>query len=105
MFVEFWDIGGSQRYEATRRVFYGDVDGLVLVHDLSNRKSHDNLQYWLGDVLGSDATTVADAESMVGRVNPVPTLVVGTKTDQCLGPVPRRSAVADQLSAQCIQVQ
>jgi Rab-like protein 3 len=43
VFAEFWDIGGSQRYEESRRMFFQDVDGLLLVHDLSNRKSHDNL--------------------------------------------------------------
>lgn len=38
--VEFWDIGGSPRFEGSRGVFFQNVfDGLILVHDLTNSVS------------------------------------------------------------------
>lgn len=100
MLVEFWDVGGSQRYEVSRNVFYRDLDGLILVHDLTNRKSHGNLQHWLADVLGSDEQSVTDPESMAGHNRTVPALIVGTKADQCrLQEAVSSSLIADQLGA------
>ena len=34
-FVELWDLGGRDEHEAERRVFYRDLDGVLLVHDLT----------------------------------------------------------------------
>ncbi len=34
--VELWDVGGSLRFADTRAVFYDDVDGVILVHNLAN---------------------------------------------------------------------
>ena len=40
---ELFDVGGSQAHRNSRHVFYNNVAGVVLVHDLSNRKSQRNL--------------------------------------------------------------
>lgn len=50
--IEFWDVSGSSRYALSRPVFYGQaLNGIILVHDLTNRKSSDNLRRWLKDIL------------------------------------------------------
>ncbi|VDM23235.1 unnamed protein product [Hydatigera taeniaeformis] len=49
-FVEFWDIGGSANHANTRSVFYDNVHGVILVHDLTNKKSEANLEKWLIEV-------------------------------------------------------
>jgi Rab-like protein 3 len=49
-FVEFIDIGGSQRYEHSRYVFYKDIDGVILVHDLANKKSFEHLKSWYKEI-------------------------------------------------------
>ena len=40
---ELFDVGGSQAHRNSRHVFYNNIAGVILVHDLSNRKSQRNL--------------------------------------------------------------
>lgn len=47
VFLEFWDVGGSSGHRNSRSIFYAGIDGLIVVHDLSNRKSFLNLQKWV----------------------------------------------------------
>lgn len=91
-FVELWDVGGSNNHRNTRNVFYQPthgrqclisfwkvikcnliiaefnyvliISGIVLVHDLTNRKSQINLQKWLSEILnqGSTNTTFQDVD-------------------------------------------
>lgn len=49
-FIEFWDVGGSSAHRNSRPVFYHGVNGIILVHDLSNRKSKANLNKWLIEI-------------------------------------------------------
>ncbi|XP_054753130.2 rab-like protein 3 isoform X1 [Lytechinus pictus] len=89
-FVEFWDIGGSVNHANSRHIFYASLNGIILVHDLTNRKSHTNLGKWLSEILqreqnmGSERhrTSVSeyDPEQFAGHHTPI--LVVGVKRDQ-----------------------
>jgi Rab-like protein 3 len=45
-FIELWDIGGSLSHKYSRSVFYSQINGIILVHDLTNRKSLENLKNW-----------------------------------------------------------
>jgi len=38
-FIEFYDIGGNTSHRKSAKMFYTGVDGILLVHDLTNRKS------------------------------------------------------------------
>ena len=99
VFLEFWDVGGSANHRNTRSIFYSSVNGLILVHDLTNRKSTLNLRKWLAEVLNAgkengtvkcndnlfdlgfkESTDDFDPEQFAG--NQVPILIVGTKLDQ-----------------------
>lgn len=53
-FIEFFDIGGSLSHKLARNVFYQQLNGIILVHDLTNRKSQDNLKSWLVEILNKD---------------------------------------------------
>lgn len=108
-FLEFWDVGGSASHQTCRSIFYNGVNGLILVHDLTNKKSFTNLRHWLTEVLGSgkDAGNVLnskqsksssntnkggwleftidigddfDREQFAG--NQIPVIIIGTKLDQ-----------------------
>lgn len=96
-FVEFFDIGGSERYASCRSMFYKDVHGIILVHDLTNKVSYRNLKRWLREVSGGAGAGLTgiqtgsgtprkssedyDPESFADRSS-VPTLIVGTKVDE-----------------------
>ncbi|XP_015794981.1 rab-like protein 3 [Tetranychus urticae] len=63
--IELWDIGGYKTHSSARSLFYQSYHGIILVHDLTNRKSYLNLRKWLGEVLCTSETN--------GTVsNPVP---------------------------------
>jgi len=99
-FIELWDVGGSSSHRNTRHVFYLGVHGMlmnicgsllaiskqtsmildlillisgvILVHDLTNRKSQENLYKWLAEVFNRDSAAKPkkndeyDAEQFVG---------------------------------------
>ncbi|XP_073983466.1 rab-like protein 3 isoform X2 [Rhodnius prolixus] len=85
-FIELWDIGGSSNHRNTRSVFYNSVHGLILVHDLTNRKSQQNLRYWLHEVINTEGGKNKqiydefDSEQFAGSTL-FPMLVIGTKLD------------------------
>lgn len=101
--MELWDVGANPKFKKSRRVFYKaipkalspvapvhdsdepDVDGLILVHDLSNRKSFANLTGWLREVMREVASTnevlFDHALYFNGGSSSLPVLVVGTKMD------------------------
>lgn len=86
-FVELWDVGGSSSHRNTRSIFYTPVHGILLVHDLTNRKSQHNLGKWLAEVLNHEGggkqqrgSEELDAEMMLGSSH-LPLLVIGTKLD------------------------
>ncbi|CAH0727761.1 unnamed protein product, partial [Brenthis ino] len=85
-FVELWDVGGSNNHRNTRNVFYQPTHGIILVHDLTNRKSQINLQKWLSEILNQDSINPnyqymdVDPEQFLGSTQ-VPILVIGTKYD------------------------
>ncbi|XP_053677584.1 rab-like protein 3 isoform X1 [Anopheles nili] len=92
-FVELWDVGGSISHKNTRGVFYNPTHGIILVHDLTNRKSQENLQRWLTEILNKDGKDVLkgtdtleiDPEQFLGstqfKICQIPILVIGTKLD------------------------
>lgn len=49
-FIEFWDVSGQIRYFRSRSVFYDQPQGLILVHDVSNKKSFQNLKKWVREL-------------------------------------------------------
>lgn len=84
-FLELWDVGGWSSHQSSRSVFYNPVHGIILVHDLTNKKSQQNLRRWLSEVLNRDSKTVTeecdfDAEQFAE--SSIPILVVGTKLNQ-----------------------
>ena len=106
-FVELWDIGGSHSQRNTRHVFMHTVHGIILVHDLNNRKSCLNLDKWLSEVTKADSGAWDGGSSEVGEVN-TPLLVVGTKTDEANGSrLPlhaRRSDLAEEFATEEIHL-
>jgi len=93
--VELWDIGATKTHRNSRFVFYNNVCGIILVHDLTNNKSLQNLTRWLNSVLSCDPMNGLSSIKIAptsGNVTPtpsedippktsIPLLMVGTKLD------------------------
>ena len=63
-FIELWDIGGSRGHSIARNIFFNGFHGIILVHDLTNRKSEHNLRKWLGQVFCSREHAVKENTSI-----------------------------------------
>ncbi|MBZ3886430.1 Homogentisate 1,2-dioxygenase [Sciurus carolinensis] len=91
-YIELWDVGGSvgsaSSVKSTRAVFYNSVNGIILVHDLTNKKSSQNLYRWSLEALNRDLVptgvlvTNGDYDQEQFADNQIPLLVIGTKLDQ-----------------------
>lgn len=102
-FVEFWDVGGSHSHRNARSVFYNPCHGVILVHDLTNRKSEHNLCKWLDQLVNKNlslqsvsSTEEWDNESLLGTTQ-IPVMVIGTKLDLVDDKKSRNSALAQRL--------
>ena len=47
-----WDTAGQERFNAIVKTFYKDAQVVILVFDLTNRASFDNIEFWLNQVKG-----------------------------------------------------
>ncbi|KAF9146624.1 hypothetical protein BGX30_012860 [Mortierella sp. GBA39] len=93
-FIEFYDVSGSPavRHPKSRSMYYSGVSyqGIILVHDLCNRRSYENLWKWIADYLEASSQGRAAAggwpssSNLQGSLN-IPLLVVGTKNDMATG--------------------
>ncbi|XP_036099639.1 rab-like protein 3 isoform X3 [Molossus molossus] len=91
-YIELWDVGGSvgsaSSVKSTRAVFYNSINGIILVHDLTNKKSSQNLHRWSSEALNRDLVptgvlvTNGDYDQEQFADNQIPLLVIGTKLDQ-----------------------
>ncbi|KAM9321284.1 rab-like protein 3 isoform 1-T1 [Gastrophryne carolinensis] len=91
-YIELWDVGGSvgsaSSVKSTRAVFYNGINGIILIHDLTNKKSSQNLYRWLLEALNRDQqptsvlVTNGDYDREQFADNQIPLLVIGTKLDQ-----------------------
>ena len=52
--IEMIDVGGARQYALTRPVFYDQLHGILLVHDVSNPKSLYSLREWIREITIAD---------------------------------------------------
>ena len=52
--LEIWDTAGQERYRSVTKMFYKDANAAILVYDITNKNSFDQLQnYWVGQLKDS----------------------------------------------------
>ena len=57
--LEIWDTAGQERYRCVTKMFYKDADVVVLVYDITNKISFEELKnYWLEQVLESSPKNI-----------------------------------------------
>ncbi len=66
--LQVWDVAGQARFQAVRKMYYSGAAGIILVYDVTRRRSFAQLPQW-----------VEEAYESIGRQ--VPALVVGNKID------------------------
>jgi len=48
--LQLWGTGGQERYRTVTETHYRGSDGILVVFDLTNRVSFDNVSSWIGEV-------------------------------------------------------
>ena len=48
--LHIWDTAGQESFRSIIRCYYRNSAGVILVYDISNRKSFDNIIYWLNEI-------------------------------------------------------
>ncbi|KAJ8774362.1 hypothetical protein K2173_011611 [Erythroxylum novogranatense] len=79
-FVELWDISGHDRYKDCRSLFYSQINGVIFVHDLSQRRTKTSLQKWASEIAATGTFSAPLGSGGPGGL-PVPFLVIGNKAD------------------------
>lgn len=64
---QIWDIAGQKRFDNVRELYYSGARGAVLVFDISNPSSFNNLPNWL--------------EGLWKKTGPIPMILCGNKID------------------------
>jgi small GTP-binding protein len=50
MKVQLWDTAGTERFRTITPIYYRNVDGVLLVFDLTDRASFRSIQYWIDEL-------------------------------------------------------
>merc|ERR1719367_14637 len=66
--LQIWDTGGQERYRPVLATCYKNAFGVILVYDVTNKKTFSNLQQWLAEVNEFNGAEL-------------PKLLVGNKSD------------------------
>ena len=66
-----WDTAGQEKYRSIISNYYKDICGVLLVYDITNRRSFNNLEYWLAET----------RKHNICRDHKHPILLIGTKQD------------------------
>jgi len=86
--VKIWDTAGQERYRSLTNSFFRNAQGIILVYDVSNRETFDNLKYWVQSI-----------NNNLGVESNVKKIILGNKID-----LPREvskdeaQAIADEFS-------
>lgn len=79
-FVELWDISGHDRYKECRSLFYSQINGVIFVHDLSQRRTKTSLQKWAAEIAATGSFSAPMGSGGPAGL-PVPYIVISNKAD------------------------
>ena len=71
--IKIWDTAGQERYKAITKCFFQRAQGIIIVFDVTNKKSFEDLKIWI-DSINSQSKLTEDLENM-------PIILIGNKID------------------------
>ena len=48
--LQIWDTAGQERFRSITRAYYRDAQALLLLYDVTNKSSYDNIRAWLAEI-------------------------------------------------------
>ncbi len=49
--VQIWDTAGQDRFKSITRSFYNQADGVIIVYDITNRETFNQVTIWMNDIV------------------------------------------------------
>ena len=68
--VKMWDTAGQERYKSLTAGFFRNGQGILIVYDVKNEHSFENLKYWI-ESIQNNATHIKN----------IPKIIIGNKID------------------------
>ena len=75
--IHLWDTAGQERFRSITSGYFKQSHGLILLYDITNRTSFDNLGKWIGAV----TETLGDAEKGGNNKKKYAVILMGNKAD------------------------
>uniref|UniRef100_A0AAV1TAU2 Rab8 family GTPase n=1 Tax=Peronospora matthiolae TaxID=2874970 RepID=A0AAV1TAU2_9STRA len=80
--LQIWDTAGQERFHRITSTYYKGANGIVLVYDVSDRRSFDNVGYWMNNIRQYSSPTQMPAMLLVGNKIDLPNRVVALEEGQ-----------------------
>ena len=69
--IKIWDTAGQERYKALTKGFFRNAQGIMIVYDVTNAETFENLRIWIKSI----------NEHMGPDTENIPSIVIGNKVD------------------------
>lgn len=65
--LQIWDTAGQERFRTITSAYYRGADGIIMVYDVTNSESFENVKNWLNEV--EDHASEDTCKLMIGNKN------------------------------------
>ncbi len=69
--IKIWDTAGQERYKALTKGFFNNAEGIMIVFDVTNSETYDNLKNWIQSI----------HNFMGNKMEEIPIIIIGNKID------------------------
>ncbi len=69
--IQIWDTAGQERYKSLTKSFFRNAEGVMLVYDVTNLETYENLKFWLQSI----------QNNMSSDMGEIPVVIIGNKID------------------------
>ena len=69
--IKIWDTAGQERYKSLTKGFFRNAEGVMLVYDVTNLETYENLKYWMQSIKNNLGNSIDD----------IPIIIIGNKID------------------------
>lgn len=80
--LQIWDTAGQERFQSLGVGFYRGADACLLVYDITDPHSLDNLNHWKTEFLNQVGGGLGGMAGLSGNTMEFPFVVLGNKTDK-----------------------
>ena len=69
--IKIWDTAGQERYKSLTSGFFRNAEGVMLVYDVTNLETYENLKYWIQSI----------KNNITEEMSNIPIIIIGNKID------------------------